>query len=640
VKKYAEMKKYFIKLVLPLIPLAILIIASLRDVSHFSSILFFGLGIAAEAFILLKDRTRYSNTTTVVFWIIFGAGLLTLLYTRGGFGLNPGELFAIFYVLLVLGFFLIYYKTIILPLNEIVLAIWNLFFWYLYFKNHQISLDLLTDILIFLTALSFILIFLKNNLGVLWRMFLYAWFLIITISVTLMISKSGISMPFLHETSNKDYLDTFFAGMLFFYISIYAVYILVLLSPLYVRVKTTDTRTGTVSSNNLKWLKKFVATMTADFSETPTNHLKIILVIFLLAAFLAGNYFYKIISDVILINLLIVFTQFQKKETIKEKILNSIKPVIQAGKFVSIDKEKIDAFAQKLKDVPLKDWDNEMQFLGTPEQTILYYFFVDSINFCFWQEKGKARWEVQKDGQWISGYYAFSWAIKKAFLANEKLQKVKTIVELTFDDFRQIFYGKPGEIFSEGELLLLEQRYKIIKQNFRVLQEQYWESVKYLLGQANGDVNRLVKLLMNDFSSFKDVSKYHGQPVYFLKRAQLFVGDLYHAFKGQSYGRFDNIGDLAICIDYKIPQLLQAEGVLVYSDKLKSKIQNEELITKDSEEEVEIRANTIYACELLREKLSGLSRPMASNDLDWLLWNIAKDTQFLMPYHKTITTNY
>jgi hypothetical protein len=634
------MRKYFIKFVLPLIPLAILIIASLRDANRFSSILFFGLGVAAEAFILLKDRIRYGNTVNIILWIIFGAGFLTIFFTGGAVSLSSAELFAFFYSLLVLGFFFIYYKTIILPLNEKILAIWNIFFWYVYFKNHQLSFDLLTDILIFLTAVSFILIFLKKTLGIFWKTFLYVWFLVITIAVTLMMSESGISMPFFDTTWNNDYFGTFFAGMLFFYVSIYAVYILVLLSPLYIRVKTTNTRTGTVSGNNLKWLKKFAATMTADFSEVQIDPLKAIFMALILGAFLAANYFYKGIPDILLINLLIVFTQFQKKETIKEKILNSIKPVIQTGKFVFINKEKLDIFAQKIKNVPLKDWDNEMQLLGTPEQTILYYFFVDSINFCFWQEKGKARWEVQKDGQWVSGYYAFSWTIKKAFLENKKLQTAASIAELTFEDFKQIFYGNLGETFFQGELLLLEERYKIIKQNFRLLGDQYWQSVKNLLGQAAGDANKLVKLLMNDFPSFKDVSEYHGQPVYFLKRAQLFAGDLYHAFAGQSYGQFNNIGDLTICTDYKIPQLLQAEGILIYNDKLKSKIQNEELISKDTEEEVEIRANTIYACELLREKLSALGRPMTSNDLDWLLWNLAKDTQFSMPYHKTITTNY
>ena len=60
----------------------------------------------------------------------------------------------------------------------------------------------------------------------------------------------------------------------------------------------------------------------------------------------------------------------------------------------------------------------------------------------------------------------------------------------------------------------------------------------------------------------------------------------------------------------------------------------------DSVEEIEIRANTIYVCELIRERLAEIGRIINSNDLDWLLWSLSEEYKSRMPYHKTITTNY
>ena len=72
---------------------------------------------------------------------------------------------------------------------------------------------------------------------------------------------------------------------------------------------------------------------------------------------------------------------------VKNLILNSIKPVLDSGKFVGINQNKITELANKIKGYPLPVWDNSLQFLGDAKQTAQYYFFVDSINFCFWAEK-------------------------------------------------------------------------------------------------------------------------------------------------------------------------------------------------------------------------------------------------------------
>lgn len=318
---------------------------------------------------------------------------------------------------------------------------------------------------------------------------------------------------------------------------------------------------------------------------------------------------------------------------IKKVILDSLKPIVDNSVFVSINQQRVNNLAEKLKDVPLQNWDNTMQFLGNPEETIQYYFFVDSINFCFWNEKGKERWQFQKDGAWINGYYAFSYAIRQAFLKDKNLFDAVYLSQIPFDVFSEIFIGR-------GELLLLKERYQIIRENFFVIQEKYDGKVVNLIMKAEHNVNTLIKLLLQDFPSFRDVAKFQNQTLYFLKRAQLFPSDLYHAFKGAGYGDFKNMEDLTVFADYKLPQFLEAEGVLVYTYDLRSKLQNQELIKPGSKEEIEIRASTIYACEILLKRLAELGRSLAAGDLDWMLWSLTQKTEPSLPYHRTISINY
>ncbi|MFH1820596.1 MAG: queuosine salvage family protein [Candidatus Nealsonbacteria bacterium] len=319
--------------------------------------------------------------------------------------------------------------------------------------------------------------------------------------------------------------------------------------------------------------------------------------------------------------------------SVKEKILISLDPVIKNSSSIRIDNSKIPFLAKKLEKYPIPVWDNVLEFLGNPEEIIQYYFFLDSINFCFWNIQGKERWEIEKDGKWIHGYHAFAHAIKNAFLVDKRLFNASYLSSITFNEFSKIFNGK-------GELLLLRERHEIIQGNFKILRKKHGGKALNLVVAGENNVNSLVELIIKDFPTFRDCIDFRGQKVYFLKRAQLFVSDINHAFQGENYGYFKNMKDLTIFVDYKLPQLLELEGVLVYNEKIRNKIKNRELIKKGSEEESEIRANTIYACEILLRELNILGRKLTSNNLDWMLWVLSQENQSPLPYHRTITTNY
>lgn len=71
-------------------------------------------------------------------------------------------------------------------------------------------------------------------------------------------------------------------------------------------------------------------------------------------------------------------------------------------------------------------------------------------------------------------------------------------------------------------------------------------SVVRLIEKADHSAGRLVNLLVKHFPCFRDEACFDGRKVRILKRAQIFVADLWAAFNGVGYGAFDDIGHLTI----------------------------------------------------------------------------------------------
>lgn len=316
----------------------------------------------------------------------------------------------------------------------------------------------------------------------------------------------------------------------------------------------------------------------------------------------------------------------------KEKILNSLVPVMSSLQHVRINDEVITKVAKEFVSAEIPAWDNDQQFLGNPEQTAQYYFFLDSTNFCFWGPKGQTRWEYQINGEWVGGYYAYSRTIKDAFLEDPRFFDAGYLSAIPEADFRRIFFK------GRNELLLVTERHSLIRENFRILEEKYDGSVLNLLTKANKDTDTLIELLLADFPSFRDQITLAGQETYFLKRAQIFPSDLY--FSGLPELRLDNLQNLTVFADYKLPQILESLGVLTYSEELNADIMEERLIPAGSQKEIELRAASIVAIECIHTELVKLGSKLTAQELDWILWVQAKRTVFIKPHHKTLTTFY
>lgn len=208
--------------------------------------------------------------------------------------------------------------------------------------------------------------------------------------------------------------------------------------------------------------------------------------------------------------------------------------------------------------------------------------------------------------------------------------------------------------------------------------------------------------------------------MFFYKRAQILVADIWGAFGGQGPGALRGMDRLTMFADYRVPQQLRAMGILLYTPALAEKVprrpavlgnaaaqqgaafeeaaglvqcpclapihavavllelgrlisaqclslptplnspsnpfpsprpfnaplhtpqvSSQQEIPAGSEEEVEIRAATVQAVEMMHAALAPSHAGITRVALDWLLWTAGeRNERALPPHHRTLTCYY
>lgn len=127
------------------------------------------------------------------------------------------------------------------------------------------------------------------------------------------------------------------------------------------------------------------------------------------------------------------------------------------------------------------------------------------------------------------------------------------------------------------------------------------------------------------------------------KRAQILTADLYSAFiELDPPIVLKNASELTMFADYRVPQILREIGIFEYAHSLEESIDNKKEIAANSEEEIEIRANTIIAVEKIKnEMLTQFKKNVLSIEVDYVLWNEGESLRkTIKPHHRTLTIFY
>ncbi|HTK08014.1 MAG TPA: queuosine salvage family protein [Ktedonobacteraceae bacterium] len=321
-------------------------------------------------------------------------------------------------------------------------------------------------------------------------------------------------------------------------------------------------------------------------------------------------------------------------------ILASTRTVLIEGEHVWINQQQLFQLAaqwieeaRERSSMVTSGWYEHYHFFDGTEKTVNWLLLLDALNFCFWAEANEPRWTIEYEGSQLNGYWAEAASLTRAVTEGMPLWDATYLSTLSEEDMATIFRGT-------GTIPLFAERAKNAREVGQVLLARFDGQFAHAIEQVEGNAVRLVQLLVEYFPSFRDVASYRNQDVRFLKRAQICAADIAGSFKGKQWGALTQLEQLTAFADYKLPQVLRHYNVIEYEPALAERIDKQELIPADSEEEVEIRAATIWACELLRQEMQRHGYSHTAAEIDQLLWHMGQVSTHMRPYHRTRTIYY
>ena len=316
------------------------------------------------------------------------------------------------------------------------------------------------------------------------------------------------------------------------------------------------------------------------------------------------------------------------------EILTTTKFVADNSASVRINYDKVVAFAANFDRQKTQHWLMlaPFDFNSLDERQKLHFLFVfNALSFSYW---GEPKWTIEYENKCFDGAWGMIAALGRAIKEGYPILDFNKCADISENDFKQILRGNV-------QIPLFQERMNILKDISSVMVSRYQGEVSNLLKEAAGDAQNLLEIILRDFPSFRDEAIYKGQTVFFQKRVQLLVADIYQMFDGMGVGALRRIDEITACADYKLPQLLRKVGIFEYVPALAEKIDSKIELPSGSEEEVEIRANTVLAIELIKDEIRKTEPKITSNEINDQIW-LATQEKFPddKPYHRTRTIAY
>jgi hypothetical protein len=323
----------------------------------------------------------------------------------------------------------------------------------------------------------------------------------------------------------------------------------------------------------------------------------------------------------------------QLPETFASPVLESLPPALERSQDVQTDAAKVAEHSRWLacEELPLPEF--ALPFGFGKENPV-----ANTLNFALTDFNTQVKFEVDYAGQHWSDSQAMFACIKRAlddgipFLDGGYLSTVRR------SDLESVFSGNI-------EMPMLDERVEILQAVGKTLEEKYdgrfHNFVEAAAPRLYAGGQGLVDKLVREFPRFNDVSPYDGHEVKLYKLAQLGIWTVYSALHGTDAFKLEDPEKMTAFADYIVPVALEAMGILRYSPALKKKIEDGVMIPRDSTQEVEIRAHTLYATALLSQEVNKrrpADRQIIIPQIDARLWTHFHTTH--CPHHLTRTIMY
>lgn len=324
----------------------------------------------------------------------------------------------------------------------------------------------------------------------------------------------------------------------------------------------------------------------------------------------------------------------------KHPILGTLEPVLTGARHVRLNREKIRDVAEWMayEELPWPDFRSVLLPDGDERDIMDFIFLTASINFAFTDFTTHITFKTEYQGtEWWDSDAMFA-CLKRAFETGRPVVEGSYLSQTSRDELGGIFTGNIT-------MPMLEERLQIFHELGRVLMKRYKGRFhRFVHGgppRLYADGQGVLERLLEEFPSFEDVSHYRSKRVAFHKRAQLLMWQLHARFRASGFFKLEDPEQMTVFADYIVPVALRRLGIFSYSDELEAAINTRELIPADSEEEIEMRAMSIWACHLLTQEINRLrpaDRQIIEPVVDARLWTHYHTTHW--PHHLTVTTDY
>ena len=321
-------------------------------------------------------------------------------------------------------------------------------------------------------------------------------------------------------------------------------------------------------------------------------------------------------------------------------VLQSVLPVVAASRHVRTNTDEIARVAGWLACEPF-GWPEAVlpfDIGGDPGTLTDYQLTLGSLNFAFSDFATGVKYEAERDGRMWSDSEGMVANILNALDAGVPVLAGEWQARATREDVARLFTGTI-------EIPMLDERTAILNAVGAVLVDRYqgrwarWVASCAPSMYAGGD--GLLERLPVEFPRFRDISVYDGREVRLFKLGQLALWGLHTSHKATGAFAVADLADMTAFADYIVPVALRVMRIFEYSPELERRINEGDEIARDSEEEIEIRAHTLYATALLTEAVNVI-RPAGQQlvipQLDYRLWKTYHAT--FWPHHLTRTIMY
>lgn len=226
----------------------------------------------------------------------------------------------------------------------------------------------------------------------------------------------------------------------------------------------------------------------------------------------------------------------------KKLVVGSCENILDSSIYVSLEKD-LESKTHLLSGVksfdPFKKWrQNELNPKVFNDFAINWIFVCDLLNFSFWKDDSceDNSFDVEFRGKQYSGY----WSLPATLNKYPQLVEPEFYSKISEEEFYQLF---------NPLIPLSKERIKLLREAGMVMVERFGGSFSnYLRVHAKtNDSWSFIERLIEDFPCFKDCCDEFS--VWFLKRAQILVADLWAASEGQIFS--ETIQELTIFADYR-----------------------------------------------------------------------------------------